>query len=129
FSLEQLKSAVVPARREAMLLHYVALTEHVCDTARRRVLHGETVANEEKILSIFEPHTELIKRGKQPVPIQYGHNVLVIEDAVGFVIEYCVVDKGTLDQDLVVPIMRQLQKRFAGRIRSASFDRAFHTPE
>jgi len=129
FSLEQLKSAVVPARREAMLLHYVALTEHVCDTARRRVLHAETVANEEKILSIFEPHTELIKRGKQPVPIQYGHNVLVIEDAVGFVVDYRVVANGVLDQDLVVPVMKDLQKRFDGRIKSASFDRAFHTLE
>jgi transposase, IS5 family len=111
------------------LLHYVDLTSQVCDTARRRVLEGETVPNADKIFSIYEPHTELIKRGKQPVPIQYGHNVLVIEDAVGFVIEYRVVDKGILDQDLVVPVMRQLQKRFAGQIRSASFDRAFHTPE
>lgn len=111
------------------LLHYVDLTAQVCDTARRRVLEGETVPNAEKLFSIYEPHTELIKRGKQPVPIQYGHNVLVIEDAAGFVIEYRVVDKGILDQDLVVPVMRRLQKRFAGQIGSASFDRAFHTPE
>jgi transposase, IS5 family len=111
------------------LLHYVDLTSQVCGTARRRVLEGETVPNAEKIFSIYEPHTELIKRGKQPVPIQYGHNVLVIEDAAGFVIDYRVVDKGILDQDLVVPVMRRLQKRFAGQIGSASFDRAFHTPE
>src|SRR5207253_7378546 len=111
------------------LLQYVELTVQVCDTARRRVLEGETVPNEEKIFSIYEPHTELIKRGKQPVPIQYGHNVLVIEDAVGFVIEYRVVNHGVLDQDLVVPVMRELQNRFDGKIKSASFDRAFHTPE
>jgi IS5 family transposase len=129
FSLEQLKSQVTPARREALLLHYVALTEHVCDTARRRVLGGESVANEEKILSIFEPHTELIKRGKKPVSIQYGHNVLVIEDAVGFVIDYRVVANGVLDQDLVIPVIKELHNRFSGKIKSASFDRAFHTPE
>jgi hypothetical protein len=129
FSLEQLKSAVAPAGREALLLHYVALTAWVCDTARRRVLQGESVANEEKILSIFEPHTELIKRGKQPVPMQYGHNVLVIEDVVGFVVDYRVVANGVLDQDLVVPVMKELQDRFDGQIKSASFDRAFHTPE
>jgi transposase, IS5 family len=128
-SVEQLRNAVTPAEQEKRLLHYINLTAKVCDNARRRVLHGETLTNDEKILSIFEPHTELIKRGKQPVPIQYGHNVLVIEDAAGFVIEHRVVDDGVLDQDLVVPVMRQLQKRFAGRIKSASFDRAFHTPE
>src|SRR5262249_51494664 len=105
------------------------LTAKVCDNARRRVLEGQTLANDEKIFSIFEPHTELIKRGKQPVPIQYGHNVLLIEDAVGFVIDYRVVDNGVLDQDLVVPVMRKLQERFKGKIKSASFDRAFHTPE
>ena len=53
------------------LLHYADLTAQVCDTARRHVLEGETVPNEDKIFSIFEPHTELIKRGKQPVPIQF----------------------------------------------------------
>jgi hypothetical protein len=111
------------------LLHYADLTARVCDTARRRVLEGEVVPNEDKIFSIFEPHTELIKRGKQPVSIQYGHNVLVIEDAVGFVVDYRVVAKGVLDQDLVVPVMKALQKRFNGQIKSASFDRAFHTPE
>jgi transposase, IS5 family len=114
---------------EALLLHYVILTNKVCDNARRRVLQGETLANDEKIFSIFEPHTELIKRGKQPNPIQFGHNVLVVEDAVGFVVDYGVVGNGVLDQDLVVPVMKGLQKRFGGKIKSASFDRAFHTPE
>jgi transposase, IS5 family len=128
-TVDQLKSAVVPGQRKKLLFHYVSLTAKVCSNARRRVLEGETVANAEKIFSIFEPHTELIKRGKQPVPIQYGHNVLVIEDAVGFLVEYRVVDNGVLDQDLVVPVMRQVQERYQGKIKSASFDRAFHTPE
>ena len=85
------------------------------------MLNGETLANEDKIFSMFEPHTELIKRGKQPNPIQFGHNVLVIEDAAGFVVDYCVVDNGVLDQDLVIPVMKKLQKRFvaAGPIMAA----------
>ena len=128
-SVLQLKKAIAPAQREKLLFHNVSLTTHVCDTARRRVLEGQTVANDEKIFSIFEPHTELIKRGKQPVEIQFGHNVLVIEDAAGFVVDYRVVDDGVLDQELVVPVMRQLQERMGGKIKSASFDRAFHTPE
>jgi IS5 family transposase len=129
WSLDQLKNMATPARREERLLYDVALTAQVCDNARRRVLQEETLAHEDKIFSIFEPHTELIKRGKQPVPIQFGHSVLVIEDAVGFVIDYRVVANGVLDQDLVIPVMQELQKRFDGQIKSASFDRAFHTPE
>ncbi|MEI8154427.1 MAG: ISNCY family transposase [Hyphomicrobiales bacterium] len=115
--------------RERELTHYIQLTEKVCGTARRRVLLEEAVPNEDKIFSIFEPHTELIKRGKQPNPIQYGHNVLVVEDAVGFICHYEVVANGVLDQELVVPVMTKLQKRFDGKIERASFDRAFHTPD
>lgn len=117
------------AGQERQLLHYLQLTEKVCGTARRRVLLGETVPNEDKIFSIFEPHTELIKRGKEPHPIQYGHKVLVIEDAVGFICHYQVVANGVLDQDLVVPVMTKLQKRMGGKIERASFDRGFHTPD
>ena len=105
------------------------LTAKVCDNARRRVLQGETLANDEKIFSIFEPHTELIQRGKEPNPIQYGHNVLVVEDAVGFVVDYRVVANGVLDQDLVVPVMRDCKSGSGGKIKSASFDRGFHTPD
>jgi transposase, IS5 family len=111
------------------LSHYVQLTQKVCDTARRRVLQGETVPNEDKIFSLFEPHSELIKRGKQADPIQYGHQVLVIEDAAGFLCHYQVVANGVLDQDLVVPVMTALQNQFDGKIERASFDRGFHTPE
>ncbi len=119
-------STMPPAMR---LHHYLELTRKVCDTARRRVLLGETVPNAEKIFSIFEPETELIKRGKQAKPIQYGHSVLVIEDAAGFICHYQVVANAVLDQDLVLPVMKKLQKRFGGKIKRASFDRSYHTPE
>ena len=111
------------------LQHYLQLTEQVCGKARRRVLLGETVADEEKIFSMFEPHRELMKRGKEPDPIEYGHNVLVIEDAVGFICHYQVVENGILDQDLVIPAMKKLQQRIGGKIKRASFDRGFHTPD
>jgi len=122
-----LKGTVAVDLRE--LQHFIDLTQKVCGTARRRVLLGEAVANEDKIFSIFEPHTELIKRGKQADPIQYGHRVLVIEDAAGFICHYQVVANGVLDQELVVPVMTELQQRFGGKIERASFDRGFHTPE
>jgi IS5 family transposase len=111
------------------LRHFVALTQQVCDNARRRVLEGQPVAHADKIFSIFEPHTELIKRNKQPNPLQFGHNVLVIEDGLGFICHYQVVDNGVQDVELVVPVMRKLQKQFAGKIERASFDRGFHSPE
>ncbi len=67
----------------------------------------------------------MIKRGKQPNPIQFGHKVLVIEDAVGFVVDYRVVDNGVLDQDLVVPVMKKLQERLPARSRAPRSTEAF----
>jgi transposase, IS5 family len=123
------QTSIVLQGRLDELQHYLQLTMKVCDNAQRRVLLGETLTNEEKIFSIFETHSELIKRGKEPNPIQFGHNVLVIEDAVGFICHYEVVEPGMLDQELVVPVMKKLQRRFQGKIKRASFDRGFHTPE
>ncbi len=130
FTLDELKRGQTPLHTlPEAILYYIILTTQVCDNARRRVLQGETLAPEDKIFSIFEPHTELIKKGKQPNPVQFGHNVLIVEDAAGFIVDYRVVDHGVLDQDLVVPVMKELQERFRGKIKSASFDRGFHTPE
>ena len=50
------------------LTDYLNMTIHVCDLARRRVLEGERIDNSEKLFSLFEPHTELIIRGKVPQP-------------------------------------------------------------
>lgn len=111
------------------LAHYRGLTERVCDTARRRVLEDEEVPNEEKLFSIFEPETQLFKRGKAGEPVQFGHLVFVVEDAVGFVCQYRILAKGEQERDIVVPEMRALQKRLRGKIKKASFDRGFHSPE
>jgi transposase, IS5 family len=115
--------------RHQELKHYVELTRKVCDNGRRRVLEGEVVSNAEKIFSIFESHTELIKRDKQPNPLEFGHRVLVIEDAAGFVCHYEVLANGVQDVEVVVPVMKKLQKQFGKKIERASFDRGFHSPE
>jgi IS5 family transposase len=54
--------AIAELRRQ--IGHYCGLGDGVIDQARRRVLFGEQVTTDEKIYSIFEPHTDLIKRGK-----------------------------------------------------------------
>lgn len=43
----------------------------------QRVINGETVPAVERIFSIFEPHTELLKRGKAYKPVEFGHMVTI----------------------------------------------------
>ena len=50
---------------------YCELAERVIDQTRRRVIEGEQVPSEQKIYSIFEPHTDLIKRGKAQKPVEF----------------------------------------------------------
>jgi IS5 family transposase len=107
----------------------VNLTLQACDQGRRRVLQDETLSNDEKLFSVFEPETQLIKRGKVPQPVEFGHRVLVIEDGAGFVCHYRILAHGAEDRDVVVGEMKQLQTRLEGRVRRASFDRGFHSPE
>jgi transposase, IS5 family len=110
------------------LAHYIQLTAQALSQAHRRVVRGEQVPHAEKLFSIFEPHTELIQRGKTPQPVEFGHKVLVLEDTVGFVVHYEVLGKGVQDQDVGVSALATAQQAVGGKIRSASFDRGFHSP-
>lgn len=111
------------------LTYWQAVTEHVVNTAWRRVMEGETVPNCEKLFSLFEPDTELIKRGKAGKPNEFGHQVLVIEDAAGYICHFQVMGREEDDRDVLVSAMRSLQERLNYRIRRASFDRGFHSSE
>jgi IS5 family transposase len=64
---------------------FCQLANRVIDQTRRRVLQGETVSAEEKVYSIFEPHTDLIKRGKIQKPVEFGHKVFLAESARGLI--------------------------------------------
>ena len=111
------------------LLDFINRTIHACDQARRRVLVEETVGNDEKLFSLLEPETQLIKRGKVPQPVEFGHRVLIIEDGAGFVCHYTVLPRGAEDREVLVGELKQVQQRLDGQIRCASFDRGFHSPE
>lgn len=115
--------------RLAEMATFIERTEHVMRTARRRVIEGETVPNEDKLFSMFEPHTQLYKRGKAGEPVQFGRLVMVYEDGAGFITHHHVLARDAGDRDVVVEQTRIVQERLKGRIRRASFDRGFHSPE
>lgn len=113
----------------SQLVYFASGTEHICGYAKRRILKGEKISNEEKLFSLFEPHTELIHRGKSPNPIEFGHRVFVVEDAAGFICHFKVMENGEQDQDVLISEIKKLQERLGGQIKRASFDRGFHSPK
>jgi hypothetical protein len=108
---------------------FVQRTAQVCGTARRRVLQGEQVPHGEKLFSVFEPHTQLYKRGKAGKPLQFGRLALIYEDDAGFICHYHLPPRDAHDRDVVVEQTRLLQNRQGGRIRKLSLDRGFYSPQ
>jgi transposase, IS5 family len=105
--------------------HYCGLGDRVIDQARRRVLNNEQVPNEEKIFSIFETHTDLIKRGKILKPVEFGHKVYIAESAHGLITQYKVLEGNPTDDIHVEYSVKRHQETFGQVPRLYSADRGF----
>ena len=95
---------------------------------RERLVLGRTVALSDRLFSLFEPHTELIYRGKARADVEFGHRVLITEDAAGFIIAADVMPNGQQDRDAAIPLVESLKAAFPA-LERISFDRGFHSPE
>jgi transposase, IS5 family len=104
---------------------YCGLGERVIDQARRRVLHGEQVPNGEKIYSIFEPHTDLIKRGKVRTPLEFGHKIFLAESAQGLITQYEVLKGNPSDEQHVAPSLERHKESFGHAPELYGTDRGF----
>jgi len=82
----------------------VALVEQVVSQTRARVLRGDT-HYPDKIVSVFEPHTEIIRKGKLAKPTEFGRRVKIQEAEGQFITDYTVCDRGTSDRDLWLPTL------------------------
>jgi IS5 family transposase len=105
--------------------HYCGLGERVIDQARRRVLEGEQVPNEQKLFSIFETHTDLIKRGKILKPVEFGHKVFLAESGKGLITQYRVLDGNPADEAHVESSLKSHQETFGEVPTIYSADRGF----
>src|SRR5229473_413849 len=109
--------------------HFCELGSRVIDQARRRVLDGEQVPNGEKIYSIFEPHTDLIKRGKVRTPIEFGHKVFLAESAQGLITQYEVLKGNPSDEVHVAPSLRRHRQAFGRVPELYGTDRGFFSEQ
>ncbi len=85
--------------------HYVALIEQVIDQTERRVFGGEKVAASEKVLSLFEPHTDIIIKGGRK--IQYGHKLNLSTGMSGLVLDAVVESGNPADSARLMPMLER----------------------
>jgi hypothetical protein len=116
----------VTSNQLAELESYLNHAERQINQIRRRVLQGETIPHEEKVFSLFQPHTEWISKGKAGVPVELGLRVCVVEDSHRFILHHQVMEKTTDDQ-IAVSIVKDSQSRFPA-LKTISMDKGFHSP-
>ena len=109
--------------------HFCHLGDRVIDQARRRVLFGEQVATDEKIYSIFEPHTDLIKRGKVRTPVEFGHKVFLAESAKGLITQYEVLKGNPPDEVHVASSLQHHRQAFGRAPELYGSDRGFFSEQ
>ena len=126
-TLPELLAQGVDAWRIEAIEGFLSHARRQIDQSERRLVRGETIPHEEKVFSIFEPHTRWISKGKAGCPVELGVPVCIVEDQYGLILHHEVMWEGS-DVDSAVPMVESAQERFPA-LRAVSFDRGFHSPE
>jgi IS5 family transposase len=131
--LEDLKNGQLVARPEAFikvlaaessLKHYLPLVEKVITQSQARICQGQT-RHPEKILSLFEPHSVVIRKGKAHKPNEFGRLVRIDEVEKGVVSNYAVASGNLCDQQQWVPALEAHVELFGRAPQLAAADRGF----
>lgn len=117
--------SLVTEVKKGVIETFIKHGERQINQIERRVILGEVIPHEEKVFSIFEPHTEWVVKGKVGVPVELGLRVGLIEDHYQFILHHHVMEKQT-DEEIAVGITQETTKRFPN-LCQVSYDRGFHS--
>jgi IS5 family transposase len=85
--------------------HYLPLIERVIEQTRRRVFAGEVVPSSEKLVSLFEPHADIIVKSQRDV--QYGHKINLTTGKSGMILDVVVEDGNPADSARYMPMLER----------------------
>jgi transposase, IS5 family len=108
--------------------HVLPLMDQAIDQATRRVLDGEAVPAGEKLLSLVEPHTQLIQRHKAGKPVEFGRKVMLDEVEGGIISGFAVLTDTGLDHPQVKASLAGQQRRFGRAPDLLAGDRGCFSP-
>ncbi len=111
------------AQLRGQLGHFLGLGHRVVDQTRRRVLAGEKVKSSEKVLSLFESHSDvIIKSGRGP---EYGHKVCLSVGVSGLVVDLMVLSGNPADSTLVAAVVSRTSSVLGSVPSEMAFDGGF----
>jgi len=101
----------------------IGMAEGVIDQAYRRMVLSESVPASEKIISVFEPHADIIRKDRRDT--YYGHKIYLTAGRSNLVLDCMILDGNPADSTLPVDAIRR-QEAIYGRVpRTSSFDGGF----
>lgn len=92
------------------VLHYRRLLEQVIEQTTRRVIEGEKVPATEKIVSLFEPHTDIIVKSNRGV--EYGHKINLSSNEQGIITMMMLEAGNPKDSERFIPLLEEHQKLY-----------------
>ena len=105
------------------LLHFTDLARRVVSQAHRRVILEQKVPPEDKVLSIFEPHTNIIIKKRRET--EFGHKLCLATGASGLTLDLVVEDGNPADSTLSVEMVERQQEIYGRVPRQAALDGGF----
>lgn len=114
----------VVARAQAQIAQMLPLIQRVVAQTRARILGGDK-HYPDKVFSLFEPHTEAIRKGKAAKPTEFGKLVKIQEAENQLVVDYRVYDRRPDDSTLVIPSLEAHQRIFGRPPYLFAADRGF----
>ena len=103
--------------------HYAGLAVRVIDQAVRRVIKGEKVAASEKVVSVFEPHTDIIVKDRRDT--QYGHKLNITTGMRGMVLDVVVEEGNPADSSRLLPMIKRIDERYGKLPRQVAADAGY----
>lgn len=95
----------------------------IVDQTHRRVVRGESVPSSEKIVSIFEDHTDIIK--KSEAKTEFGHKVFLAAGKSGLVLDCQLVQGNPNDSEYFIDLIERQKELFGRSPRQTSADGCF----
>jgi len=111
----------------ALIGHFIEIANKVVDQTERRVVHEESVPAEEKIVSIFEHHTDIIRKGGRET--LYGHKLCLSAGRSNLITDCVILDGNPNDATLTGHMMERHTALFGHCAEQAAFDAGFASIE
>lgn len=109
------------------LRRIIPLAEQIRDVAHRRIVLGEHVPSSEKIVSIFEPHTDIIVKGRRDVV--FGHKTTITTGKSGIITDVIIHDGNPADSTLVPEVLERHKEFFVVPPKSMVFDGCYYSKD